>query len=95
MPIKIMFVAADGGDHRNVDGGAQHFSGHLAMLHVCPDPAEFVPLIGDGMPVALVERITARMPVLAAGPRLPAAFTAPNSFKTGGASGPRIANEIS
>lgn len=87
MPIKTTPVPADGGDHRDpvlaaVAGGARCFFPHLAMLHVRPDPAEFAPLVGDGMSVAMVERITARMAALAAGQRLPAAFTAPDSFTT-------------
>lgn len=66
MSIKTILTLANGSE----DGDqiltaavavARRFGAHLDVLHVRPDPAGFIPLVGDGMSAAMVGQIMARV----------------------------------
>lgn len=70
MSIKTILALADGDDSTEpvlagAVGVARCLDAHLEVLHVSPDPATYVPLIEDGMPVEVIERIRANAASLA------------------------------
>lgn len=66
MSIKTVLTLAD--DSATVESAltsavavARRFGAHLEVLHVRPDPADFVPIMGDGIPAPMVEQLMASM----------------------------------
>ncbi len=60
MPYSTVLVSVDGLDGsacavETAFGVAKRFSSHLTALHVRPDPKDTIPLLGEGMSVAMIE----------------------------------------
>ena len=71
MSIKTILALANGDDSSDpflsaAVGVARYLDAHLEVLHVSPEPATFVPLIEDGMPVEMIEQIKVNAALLAA-----------------------------